>query len=323
MHRILVAGPFAREGLDILARHARVRWCPAISPAELRRRIPDCQGLVVRSGVVVSRAVLEAGRRLRVIGRAGTGVDNIDVEAAAARGVLVFAAPGANAVATAEHTFALILSLVRRIPQACRSLKLGRWERGRFEGAELSGKTLGVVGLGRVGTGVAVRARAFEMTVLAFDPYASAGQAAMADARLVTLRELLVAADILTIHAPLTDETRGMIGAAELELMKRGAWLVNCARGGIVDEEALCAALKSGRLAGAGLDVFREEPPGPSPLLELENVVATPHLGSGTAEAQRRCAVAVAEAMVSILAGRPAGSAVEIVAPRACWRAAP
>lgn len=249
MHRIIVAGHLAREGLDILERHARVRWCPAISPGELEQRIRDCHGLVVRSGAVVSRAVLEAGRRLRVVGRAGTGVDNIDVEAAAARGVLVFAVPGANTVAAAEHTFGLILSLVRHIPPACRSLKLGRWERERFEGAELSGKTLGIVGLGRVGTGVAVRARAFGMTVLGFDPYTGADQAAAAGARLVSLRELLAAAEILTIHAPLTDETRGMIGAAELALMKRGAWLVNCARGGIVDENALYAALRSGRLS--------------------------------------------------------------------------
>ena len=265
---------------------------------ELAEAVRDCDGLVVRSETKVTAELMDAAGRLRAVGRAGVGVDNIDVAAATARGIVVMNAPDGNTMTTAEHTLALLLSLARRVPQGNTSLKGGRWERKKFVGVELRGKTLGVVGLGRIGRVVASRARGFEMRVVAFDPFIAPEQAQDMELELASLEEVCARADFLTVHTPLTAETRGIIGAAEFARMKTGVRVVNCARGGLVDERALYAAIKEGRVAGAALDVFEEEPPpADHPLLALEEVIVTPHLGASTREAQEGVAVTVAEQM--------------------------
>jgi D-3-phosphoglycerate dehydrogenase / 2-oxoglutarate reductase len=265
---------------------------------ELAAAVASADGLVVRSETKVTAQVLDAAGRLRVIGRAGVGVDNIDVAAATQRGVVVMNAPDGNTMTTAEHALALLLALARRIPQGHASLKEGRWERKKFVGVELRGKTLGVVGLGRIGRVVASRALGFEMRVVAFDPFVAPGQLREQDIELAPLEEVCARADFITVHTPLTPETRGIIGARELARMKQGVLVINCARGGLVDERALYDAIKEGRVAGAALDVFEEEPPAAThPLLSLEQVIATPHLGASTKEAQEGVAVIVAEQM--------------------------
>ncbi|HYO63229.1 MAG TPA: phosphoglycerate dehydrogenase [Pyrinomonadaceae bacterium] len=265
---------------------------------ELCDTLADCDGLVVRSETKVTAALMERAPRLRAVGRAGVGVDNIDVETATARGVVVMNAPDGNTMTTAEHTLALLLALARRVPQGHASLHGGRWERKKFVGVELRGKTLGVVGLGRIGRVVASRAAGFEMKVVAFDPFTAPEQAREMGAELLPLEEVCARADFLTVHTPLTPETRGLVGARELARMKPGAYVINCARGGLVDEHALYDALKEGRLAGAALDVFEQEPPpADHPLLALEQVIATPHLGASTREAQEGVALTVAEQM--------------------------
>jgi D-3-phosphoglycerate dehydrogenase len=242
--------------------------------------------------------LIEAGARLRVIGRAGVGVDNIDVAAATSRGIIVMNAPDGNTITTAEHTLALLVSLARRVPQANESLREGRWERKRFIGVELQGKTLGVVGLGRIGRVVASRARAFGMNVVAYDPFIAPEQARALELELVPLDEVFARADFLTVHTPLTADTRGIINAQAFSKMKRGVRIINCARGGLVDERALLDAIKEGVVAGVALDVFEQEPPpADHPLLALEEVIATPHLGASTAEAQEGVALTVAEQM--------------------------
>ena len=265
---------------------------------ELAEAVRSCDGLIVRSETKVTAQLLEAASRLRVIGRAGVGVDNIDVAAATQRGVVVMNAPDGNTMTTAEHTLALLLALARRVPQGNASLRAGRWERKRFVGTELRGKTLGVVGLGRIGRVVASRARGFEMRVVAFDPFVAPEQVRDAEIELAPLEEVCARADFLTVHTPLTPETRGIVGAKEFAQMKPGVYVINCARGGLVDERALHAAIKEGRVAGAALDVFEQEPPAADhPLLALEEVIATPHLGASTREAQEGVAVIVAEQM--------------------------
>ena len=242
---------------------------------------------------------------MKVICRAGVGVDNVDVRAASRKGIIVMNTPGGNTTSTAEHTMALLLAMVRNIPQAAASVKAGAWERKKFTGAQLAGKVLGILGLGRVGAEVARRARAFEMKVLAHDPYVVEGSRQAEGVELVkSLEELLRKSDVVTVHTPLTDETRGMIGREEIALMKDGARIINAARGGVVDEEALCEAIQSGKLAGAALDVFVEEPPEGNPLISLDSVVATPHLGASTEEAQIAVSVDAARQMVDALSGR-------------------
>lgn len=319
--KVLVSEPLAEEGLVRLREHAEVDYEPRLSAAELLERIGDYDALVVRSATQVTAEVMAAGRRLKVVGRAGVGVNNIDLEAATARGIVVVNVPDGNTIAACEQTFALMLALARNVPQAVNSLAAGRWERERFTGVELYGKTLGVVGLGRIGTEVARRAQAFGMRVLAFDPYASPAQVAKTGISLASLEEVLAAADFLTIHAPLTPQTRNMISGPQLALMKPGARVVNCARGGIINEQALYDALVSGHLAGAALDVFEKEPPPPDhPLLKLPNVVATPHLGASTVEAQVVCAVEVAEQIIRCLTGQPVRNAVNLPAvPEQVW----
>jgi D-3-phosphoglycerate dehydrogenase len=301
--RILVTDPLAEDGLERLRRAGEVTVVSKLPEAELIRRIPDFDALVVRSETRVTAPILEAGRKLRVVGRAGVGVDNIDVPAATRKGILVVNAPRGNIVAAAEHTIALLFALARWVPQADASVKRGEWTRAKFIGTEVRGKTLGVIGLGNVGSEVAKRAHGLEMDVVAYDPVVSVERAELFNVELVSLTELLERSDFVTVHVPLVEANRGLIGAPELALMKPTARLVNTARGGIVDEAALYEALRSGRLAAAAADVFATEPPGENPLLTLPNFVGTPHIAASTLEAQVSVAFDVAEEVAAVLAG--------------------
>ncbi|MDX6574443.1 MAG: D-3-phosphoglycerate dehydrogenase / 2-oxoglutarate reductase [Blastocatellia bacterium] len=297
--KIFVADDVSDKGLQPL-RDAGflVEKKTGLAPEALRDALADSEGLVVRSETKVTSDLMDSARKLRVIGRAGVGVDNIDVPAATARGLVVMNAPDGNTITTAEHTLALLIALARNIPQANASVKAGKWERKRFIGAELQGKTLGVVGLGRIGRAVAARARAFGMKIVGHDPFIAPDQARDLEIEAASLDEVFARADFLTVHTPLTSETRGIIGVQAFAKMRQGVRVINCARGGLVDESALYEAIKSGVVAGAALDVFEQEPP-PSdhPLLGLEEVIVTPHLGASTTEAQEGVAVTVAEQM--------------------------
>ena len=307
---ILVVDPIAQDGIDALRRHTEVDVRLGLSRDELLEIVGQYDGLVVRSETKVTADVVAAGTRLQVIGRAGVGVDNIDVDAATARGVVVVNSPAGNTIAVAEHTLGLIIAAARNITHAAAALREGRWERTKFIGVEIRGKTLGVLGLGRIGTEVARRAQSFEMRILGHDPYVSQEHASRMGARLADLPTLLAESDFLTIHTPATVQTEGLIGKKELASMKPAAWIVNCARGGIVDEDALLEALDAGTIAGAALDVYSKEPAGDNPLVRHPRVVATPHLAASTQEAQVNVAVEVAEQMVAVLEGRPAPFAV-------------
>ena len=304
MTRILVADPLEASGLDILrAAGAEVHLVSAAERARLPELVAEVDALVVRSATKVTRALLESANRLRVVGRAGVGVDNVDVEAATERGVLVVNAPTGNLVSATEHTFALLLAVARSVPAADASMKRGEWDRKRFVGLELQGKTLGVVGLGRIGQRVASRAQAFEMKVVACDPFLDSAQAAQLDVELLPLDDLLAASDVVTLHTPSTRETRHLIDARRLALLKPNAILINCGRGGLVDEAALLAALEAGRLGGAGIDVFEEEPTARHELTKHPRVVATPHIGAQTREAQERIAIETAHMVLAGLDG--------------------
>jgi D-3-phosphoglycerate dehydrogenase / 2-oxoglutarate reductase len=308
--RILVAEPLAAEGLALLRTQAEVDYAPELKRDELFGRLAGAQALIVRSGVKVDRAVIAASTQLVVIGRAGTGLDNIDLIAAREAGVTVVNAPDANTAAAAEHAIGLLFALARHIPAADASLRRGEWRRANFVGTELAGKTLGIVGLGRIGLGLAARAAGLQMTMLGADPFVSAGQALEYRVRLVELGELLARSDLVTLHVPLTAATRAMLGRAELATLKPTAVLVNTSRGGLVDEAALAEALSEGRLAGAALDVFADEPlPADSPLLSAPNTVLTPHLGASTREAQVRAGLQTAQAVLDVLAGHAQGYA--------------
>lgn len=311
---ILVSDSLSEEGLSLLRQHARVDLKTGLEEEELVRVIGDYDALIVRSGTRVTAPVIEAGRKLRVIGRAGVGVDNIDVPRATQSGIIVINVPGGNTVSAAEHTLALLASLARHIPAASSAMRSKEWNRQCYLGVELNGKTLGLVGLGRIGGEVARRARALGLKIIACDPYISTERAEKIGVDLVTLHELLARADFVSLHTPFGPATHHLIGAAELAAMKPGARLINCARGGLVDEAALYHALVEGKLAGAALDVFEQEPPGESPLLELENVIATPHLGALTREAQVNVAVQVAGQVIKALHGEPVSSAVNVPA---------
>ncbi|HZH91247.1 MAG TPA: phosphoglycerate dehydrogenase [Pyrinomonadaceae bacterium] len=297
--KILVSDDVSESGLEPLREAGfTVEKRTGLKPDELREIVRDYDGLVVRSETKVTAGLMDEAVRLRAIGRAGVGVDNIDVPAATSRGIIVMNAPDGNTMTTAEHTLALLLALARQVPQAHASLRGGKWERKKFVGVELRGKTLGVVGLGRIGRVVASRARGFEMKVLAFDPFIAPEQARDMELELAPLEEVCARADFITVHTPLTAETRGIIGAREIASMKRDVRIINCARGGLIDERALYDALKEGRVAGAALDVFEEEPPQQTnPLLQFDCVITTPHLGASTKEAQEGVAVTVAEQM--------------------------
>jgi D-3-phosphoglycerate dehydrogenase len=312
MVRVLIAEPLADAGIELLRAHFEVDAHDALDRAELLARVADADALVVRSATQVDAEVLTAGRNLKVVGRAGIGLDNVDVAAATRLGVMVVNAPQSNVISAAEHTVALILAQARNIPQADAALREGRWERSRFQGAELYGKTLGIVGLGRVGALVAQRLNAFGMRVIAYDPYVSRDRAAQMGVELASLVEVLTRADVVTVHLPKTPETTGLIGERELAAMHPGARLVNTARGGLVDETALAKAVESGHLGGAALDVFSEEPTTHSPLFQLDRVVVTPHLGASTTEAQDKAGVAIAEQLILALTGQFVPNAVNV-----------
>jgi D-3-phosphoglycerate dehydrogenase len=298
-NKIFVADEVSDSGLQPL-RDAEfvVEKRVGLKPEELPDAIAGCAGLVVRSETKVTADLMDNAPALRVVGRAGVGVDNIDVPAATARGIVVMNAPDGNTITTAEHTMALLIALARRVPQANSSLRAGKWERKKFIGVELQGKTLGVLGLGRIGRTVASRANAFGMNIVAFDPFIAPDQARDLGIEVVPFDEVLTRADFLTVHTPLTAETRAMVGKEAFAKMKKGVRVINCARGGLIDEDALYEAIKSGIVAGAALDVFVSEPPPTDhPLLGLEEVIATPHLGASTTEAQEGVAFTVAEQM--------------------------
>lgn len=317
--RALVSDPISEEGLQIL------RQDPAIevvvktdhTPEELKQAIAKADALLVRSQTKVTAEVIAAAKQLKVIARAGVGVDNVDVPAATRRGIIVLNSPEGNTIAATEHALALLLALSRNIPQAYDSMRKGEWKRSKFTGVELYKKVLGVFGMGKIGTEVARRAQAFGMRVIAFDPYTSAEQAAKLGVELVALPELMAQSDYLSLHAPLNKDTRGAIGKAQLAKAKRGLRIINAARGGIIDEQALVDAVKAGVVAGAAVDVFEQEPPKDTPLMGVDGIILTPHLGASTEEAQVRVAVDVSEQVVDVLHGRPARSAVNVTPVRA------
>jgi len=314
--KIFVADEVSDSGLEPLrAAGFTVENRTGLPRAELAGALRNCQGLIVRSETKVTADLLDEATDLNVIGRAGVGVDNIDVQAATIRGVVVMNAPDGNTITTAEHTIALLISLARSIPQANSSLKAGRWERKKFIGVELQGKTLGIVGLGRIGRVVASRARGLGMQIVAYDPFIAPDQARDLEIELAPLDDVYARADFLTVHTPLTADTRGLIDREVLQKMKPGARLINCARGGLVDEDALYEALTSGAIAGAALDVFSQEPPAPDHrLLQLDQVIATPHLGASTTEAQEGVAFTVAEQMRDFLLSGVLRGAVNVPA---------
>jgi D-3-phosphoglycerate dehydrogenase / 2-oxoglutarate reductase len=309
MSRILVAERVAQAGLDILAATHNTAVRLDLSRADLLAALAEGGGwdaLVVRSQTRVDAELLAAaGPRLSVVAVASVGTDRVDLAAAARAGVMVVNAPTGSTVAAAEHTMALMLALLRKIPSADASVRRGEWERARYVGAELQHRTLGIIGLGKIGKAVARRAAAFEMRVIAHDPWLSSEQAAPYATRLVELPELLASADVITVHVTLTPETRGLIGEAQIATMKPGAFVVNVARGGLVDESALAGALRSGHLGGAAVDVFTTEPlAADNPLLGAPNTILTPHLGASTSEAQGRAGVEMAERLLEALANR-------------------
>ncbi len=315
MARVLVTEKLAQRGLDLLAEAGHeVDEQLELSPEELLGVMPGAQALIIRSATQVTDEVLAAGADLQVVGRAGIGLDNVEVEAATRRGVMVVNAPQSNILSAAEHAVALLLAQARNIPQAHAALVAGRWERSKWEGVELHGKTLGVVGLGRIGALVAQRAMAFGMKLTAYDPYVSADRARTMGVELMALDELVAEADFLTIHLPKTAETAGLIGRDLLAKAKPRLRIVNAARGGILDEEALADALRSGQVAGAALDVYATEPCTDSPLFQLPGVVVTPHLGASTAEAQDKAGVTIAEQVILALAGDFVPFAVNVAA---------
>lgn len=299
---VVVAEPISATGLDLLGRTCRVEEAADVPRERLLELMGEARGLVVRSGVMVDREMIAAAPRLAVIGRAGVGLDNVDLEAAREAGAEVVSTPAANSISAAEHTMALMLAMCRHIPQADASLRAGAWDRTRFRGVELHGKTLGVVGLGRIGTLVAERALAFGMSFLVYDPYLTEERVAGLGGELVELETLLSRSDFITIHIPLTDETRNLIGREALAAAKPGVRIVNASRGGVLDEEALVEALRSGQVGGAALDVFASEPMTEGPLLDCPGIVMTPHLAASTAEAQDRVGEEVAQRMLEVLA---------------------
>ena len=310
MPKVLVADPIVPEGLELLRSRAQVDVKTGLSPSELVKIVGDYDVLLVRSETEVTAEVIGAGKSLQVIGRAGVGVDNIDVDEATRRGIAVVNAPSGNTLAAAEHTVALMLALARNIPQAYQSMKEGHWNRSAFVGIEVRNRTLGCVGLGKVGSEVAQRVRGLGMRVLAHDPFVAPDHVRVLGVELVEFDRLLADADFVTVHVPLTESTRHIIGRREFSLMKPGVWVINTARGGLIDEDALLDALNDGKVAGAALDVFSQEPPQDGPLIKHPRVIVTPHLGASTEEAQREVAIEVSEQVLDVLDGKPARNSV-------------
>jgi D-3-phosphoglycerate dehydrogenase len=302
--KILVADPIVEEGIQSLRSYAQVDIKTKLEPEQLKAIIGDYDALIVRSQTQVGVEVIELGKKLKVIGRAGVGTDNIDVDAATKNGIVVVNAPTSNTVAAAEHTIALMLALARNIPQANSRLKSGKWQREEMVGTELRDKTLGIIGLGNVGSEVANRAQAFEMRVVAHDPFVSKDYARNLEVDLVSLDQLLREADFITLHVPLTAATKKLIGNKELAKLKPTARIINCARGGLIDEEAIIKAIKTGKIAGAAFDVFDKEPVTDSPLFKEDKIIVTPHLGASTIEAQTSIAKDIAEEVLAVLQGR-------------------
>lgn len=309
---VLIAEELSPATVEALGPEVEVRQCDGADRAELLPALADADALLVRSATRVDAEALAAAPGLRVVARAGVGLDNVDVPAATQAGVMVVNAPTSNVVSAAELAIALLLSVARHVPQATATLRAGRWKRSAFTGTELFEKTVGVIGLGRIGVLVAQRLAGFGMTVVAYDPYVTSARAGQLGVRLLSLDELLSTSDFITVHLPRTPETVGLIGDAELRRVKPGVRIVNAARGGIVDETALYAAIKEGRVAGAGLDVFSTEPCTDSPLFELDEVVVTPHLGASTDEAQERAGISVARSVRLALAGELVPDAVNV-----------
>ena len=303
MQKVLVSDTLAREGVEIFenAPGIEVDVMTNLTPDELKGLIKDYDGIAIRSATKITGELIDKADRLKVIGRAGIGLDNVDVTGASKRGVVVMNTPGGNTITTAEHAISLMLSLARKIPQATASMKTKKWEKKRFMGTEVCNKTLGVIGIGKIGSIVADRALGLKMNVIAYDPFISPEVAEKMGIVLATMDDLLKNSDFISVHTPTTKETKGMINAAAFAKMKDGVFIINCARGGIVDEKSLCDALISGKAAGAALDVFEKEPTANWDLISLDNVICTPHLGASTDEAQRNVAIAIARQMVDYL----------------------
>ena len=309
--RVLVAEKLAPEGVDLLRAEHDVDVRVGLSRAEFLAALPEYEALLVRSGVKADAEAIAAGTKLVVIGRAGVGVDNIDIPAATKAGITVVNAPTGNTTAAAEHTLALLFALARHVPEADASMHEGKWNRSAFMGRELVGKTLGVIGLGKIGMAVADRARALGMEIAGYDPYVTPEAAKLHGIKAMSVEDILKGADAVTVHVPKTKDTANLISAAELASMKPTAFVINVARGGVVDEAALAAALEAGTIAGAAVDVYSSEPPAEdNPLLKAPNIILTPHLGASTAEAQTRVAVEAAEQVREVLAGRSARYAI-------------
>ncbi len=314
MYKVLVSDALSEEGLKVLKdeKELQVDVKLKLPPEELKAIIKDYDALVVRSSTKVTKDIIEAATKLKVIGRAGVGLDNVDAEAASKRGIIVMNTPAGNTISTAEHTMSLILSLSRNVPQSNASLREGKWDRNKYMGVELYAKTLGIVGLGRIGGEVAKRAASFGMRVIAYDPYISVEKALELGIELVDFKEILKQSDYITLHTPITDETKYMFSDEEFAQMKQGVRIINCARGGIVDEAALARAIESGKVAGAALDVFETEPPKDFSMFKLEKLVATPHLGASTEEAQVNVAIEVCKQVADALLGRGCRNAVNV-----------
>ncbi|MGB2661420.1 MAG: phosphoglycerate dehydrogenase [Candidatus Omnitrophota bacterium] len=315
--KVLISDPLAKEGVNILkTQKFKVDEVSKLSEAELCKKIKGYDALIVRSGTTVTKKIIEASDKLKVIGRAGVGLDNVDVMAASKKGIVVMNAPAGNTMSTAEHAFSLMLSLSRNIPQASYSVKQGRWDRKKFMGVELYGKALGVIGLGRIGAEFAKRALSFGMKVLAYDPFLSEEKARSLNVEPASLDALLKASDFITIHTPLTDETKHLIDERAFQKMKKGVRIINAARGGIVDEKALAKNIKSGKVAGAALDVYetKAKPPVDSPIVDIDSVITTPHLGASTEEAQINVAMDIARSVGDALLGKGFRNAANIPA---------
>jgi len=314
MAKIIVSDKLSQEGVKILEEAGLEVDCKfGISPDELKKVIEDYQAIIIRSGTKLTCDIIEKANNLKIIGRAGVGVDNVDIGAATKKGIIVMNAPGGNTISTCEQTFALMLAAARNIAPAYASLMNKKWERSKFKGIELYSKVLGVIGLGRIGKEVVKRAVSFGMEVLVYDPFVSQEIAERSGVKLVELKEILKNSDFITIHTPLTEDTKNLISHEQFALMKPNAFIINCARGGIVNEDALYEALKAKKIAGAALDVFSKEPPLDSKLLELDNILVTPHLGASTDEAQVNVAIEVAHCVKDALLGKAIRNAVNYV----------
>ncbi|HBN76535.1 MAG TPA: phosphoglycerate dehydrogenase, partial [Planctomycetaceae bacterium] len=306
LHRVLVTDNLSAAGLKVLEENPEIELViktdPKLSVEQLREELQDADGIVIRSGTTLTEEVLEGQSRLKAIVRAGVGVDNIDIPAATRQGIVVMNTPGGNTISTAEHTIAMMMALSRNIGPASASMREGKWERKLFTGTQLAGKTIGIIGLGRVGLAVAQRALGLDMKVLGYDPFTSSERAQEFGVELYReIDDLIPHCDVLTVHTPMTAETRGVINAERLAKMPKGVRIINCARGGIVDEDALADAIESGHVAGAALDVFTEEPPKNTRLISLPSVLTTPHLGASTDEAQELVAVEASEIIAGFL----------------------